>query len=127
MEIIGFGEFLRFYDFYYSEYPDRNNKITNGTLNAVKSLRNACAHNNCIIYNLRKSGTHPTREVTQFVSNIKNISNEERRSKLKIRPVFEITALICLYDMVRNKDYFKNHQMICSVYNFLKKIVDFLA
>lgn len=149
MEIIGFGEFLRFYDFYYSEYPDKNNKITNGTLNAVKSLRNACAHNNCIIYNLRKSGTHPTREVTQFVSNIKNISNEERRSKLKIRPVFEITALICLYDkvafdtvkshrfqelsnlvnvrMVRNKDYFKNHQMICSVYNFLKKIVDFLA
>ncbi len=63
--------------------------------------------------------------------------------------MFEITALICLYDkvafdtvkshryqelsnldngrIVRNKDDFKNHQMICSVYNFLKKIVDFLA
>lgn len=131
-------ELIRYY-FNFNEISD----------NAVKSLRNACAHNNCIIYNLRKSGTHPTREVTQFVSNIKNISNEERRSKLKIRPVFEITALICLYDkvafdtvkshrfqelsnlvnvrMVRNKDYFKNHQMICSVYNFLKKIVDFLA
>lgn len=148
MEIIGFGEFLRFYDFYYSEYPDKNNKITNGTLNAVKSLRNACAHNNCIIYNLRKSGTHPTREVTQFIGNIKTISQEKRKTNLKSRPVFEITSLLCLYDkvafdtiklhrykelntlvnerMVKHKNYFKNQPIICSAYNFLKKTVDFL-
>lgn len=143
MEIIGFGEFLRFYDFYYSEYPDKNNKITNGTLNAVKSLRNACAHNNCVIYNLRKAGTHPTREVTQFIGNIKTISQEERKTNLKSRPVFEITSLLCLYDkvafdtiklhrykelntlvnerMVKHKNYFKNQPIICSAYNFLKK------
>ena len=148
MEIIGFGEFLRFYDFYYSEYPDKNNKITNGTLNAVKSLRNACAHNNCVIYNLRKAGTHPTREVTQFIGNIKTISQEERKTNLKSRPVFEITSLLCLYDkvafdtiklhrykelntlvnerMVKHKNYFKNQPIICSAYNFLKKTVDFL-
>ncbi|RGU84667.1 Abi family protein [Ruminococcus bromii] len=148
MEIIGFGEFLRFYDFYYSEYPDKNNKITNGTLNAVKSLRNACAHNNCVIYNLRKAGTHPTREVTQFIGNIKTISQEERKTNLKSRPVFEITSLLCLYDkvafdtiklhrykelntlvnerMLKHKNYFKNQPIICSAYNFLKKTVDFL-
>ena len=32
-----------------------------------------------------------------------------------------------LIRIVRNKDYFKNHQMICYVYNFLKKIVEYLA
>lgn len=148
MEIIGFGEFLRFYDFYNSAYPKTNNKITNGTLNAVKSLRNACAHNNCIIYNLRKTGTKPTQEVTQFVGNINTISQNERRTKLKSRPIFEIASLLCLYDkvafdtikshrykelnvlvnerMVKHKNYFENQQIICAAYNFLKKIVDFL-
>lgn len=148
MEIIGFGEFIKFYDFYYGNYSGRSrNKI--GVLNAVKSLRNACAHNNCIIHNLRKGYTKPPREISVFVSQINTISKWERVEKLKIRPLFEITSLIYLYDstvpnsvkkhryneldilvndrMLKHADFFKDQQIITASYNFLKKIVDFLT
>lgn len=146
MEIIGFGEFIKFYDCYYEMNPNRRNRT--GVLNAVKSLRNACAHNNCVIHNLRKGYTRPSREISAFVSKIKTISKSERADKLRIRPLFEITSLIYLYDntvtgpvktnryrelkelvnvrMVKHAEYFEEQQIIKASYSFLKKIVDFL-
>lgn len=145
-EIITFGEFIKFYDFYYEYYSVNKNVI--GILNAVKSLRNACAHNNCIIHNLRKGSTRPPKMLSDFIISIDTISKSERQSKLKIRPLFEIVSLICLYDhvvfepvkshryeelrelinnrMLKHADYFKNQQIITASYNFLKKVVDFL-
>lgn len=147
MEIIGFGEFIKFYEAYYEIYPKKKaNKI--GVLNSVKSLRNACAHNNCVIHDLRKGYTHPPREISVFVSKIDTISKSERIEKLKIRPLLEMTSLLYLYEntvphsvkthrykeldnlvnsrMLKHAEYFGDQQIIKASYKFLKKVVDFL-
>lgn len=148
MEIIGFGELVKFLDFYYEAYPDTK-YFSIGVLNSVKSLRNACAHNNCVIHNLRKGYTKPTREISTFISEIEAISKSERKSKLSIRPLYEIVSLLYLYSkivfdpvkkyrlkeveelvcvrMIKHKDYFEDQQIIKASYSFLKKVVDFLV
>lgn len=145
MEIITFGQFLLFYDFYYSQ---KNQNGLMGTLNSVKSLRNACAHNNCVIHNLRKGYTRPSAKISKFIARIKSISKWERQDKLTIRPLYEIVSLLYLYDnvvfdtvkenrykelnwlvnerMIKHADYFKQQQIISASYIFLKKVVDFL-
>ncbi len=144
VEIISFGTFINLYDYYY----DLDAPIQKQLLNPVKSLRNACAHNNCIIYNLRRGSTKPTRKVSQFVASIPDISGDIRRKQLSSQPIFEFCSLLLVYDnivsesikqhrytelsslinerMVRHADYYSNQQLLKSAYNFVRKITDFL-
>ncbi|MFR6456113.1 MAG: Abi family protein [Roseburia faecis] len=50
LEMLTFGDFIKFYEFYYSSrsYP----KLSTPVINLVKSLRNGAAHNNCILADL---------------------------------------------------------------------------
>lgn len=149
VEIISFGEFIKFYDFYYSNSASQNFPIPISLLNPVKSIRNACAHNNCIINNLRSGFTKPGKVVSSFISNISDISKAERKKYLSVRPIFEFICLLIVYDkivsekvkkhryselkdlvynrMCRNKKYYENQQLLKSTYKFLKKVVDFLC
>ena len=146
MEIIGFGDFIKFYKFYYSIQP--NQPIPDSCLNLVKSIRNACAHNNCVIHNLRSGNSRPPFSISKFVGKIKTISKNQRESRLKHRPILELVSLLYVYDsivvdtvkqhrlkeldillndrIIRNKDYFQNQQIFSSTYCFFRKIVDFL-
>lgn len=50
LEMLTFGDFIKFYEFYYSStsFP----KLSTPVINLVKSLRNGAAHNNCILADL---------------------------------------------------------------------------
>lgn len=146
MEIITFGDFTRFYSWYYEAYPKKENY--EGIINSVKSLRNACAHNNCLIHDLRKGYSKPTPQISQFISTIPAITKSERKSLLSVRAMYELTALVYLYskvvfepvkehrlkelqDLIHNRmilhaNYFDKQDIIKSSYKFFKKIVDFL-
>lgn len=144
VEIISFGTFINLYDFYYGlDAP-----IPKQLLNPVKSLRNACAHNNCIINNLRRGSTRPTRKVSQFVSSVPNISGDIRRKYLSAQPIFEFCSLLIVYNdvvsenikkhryvelsnlinerMTKHSDYYSNQQLLSSAYDFIRKITEFL-
>lgn len=144
VEIISFGTFINLYEYYYGD----NSLVQKQLLHPVKSLRNACAHNNCIINNLRRGYTRPTRKVTQFISSIPNIHNDARRKYLSAQPIFEFCSLIVVYDNVVSKDvkrhryeelsnlvndrmtkhseYYESQQLLSSAYNFVKKIIEFV-
>lgn len=146
MEIIGFGDFIKFYTFYYSEQQPYG--VTDNILNLVKSLRNACAHNNCLIHNLRSGNSKPPYTISNFISKIKGISKDVRNKNLRRRPILEMTALLYIYEevvvdtikkhrleelddllknrMLKNRHYFKDQQIVKSTYYFFVKIVDFL-
>ncbi len=146
MEIITFGEFTKLYSMYYELYPQEN--FYDSVLSSIKSLRNACAHNNCIIHNLKKGSTFSTKLVREFVKEIPSITTSERRRFLSSRAIYELTALIYLYSevvfepvkkyrlielynlvngrMIKNSEYFKNQETVKNSYIFFKKIVDFL-
>lgn len=57
VEILSFGDFLRFYEYYYNSRSSL--PISRGVLNCVRTLRNGAAHNTCILDDLRDIGTRP--------------------------------------------------------------------
>jgi len=148
VEVLAFKDFMRFLKFYTGLYPGRMN-VNHKLLNTVRNLRNACAHNNCILTSLRPGATQPTAVVSQRVASIATIAKEERKNKLSCRPLFEVVCLLMEYEtwvseqlrkrrldalkefahgrLVRNEDYFSGNQVISTSVAFLQKIIDNFA
>jgi len=146
MELLSFGSIINFYLYYY-ESRDKPH-IKRSLLNLVRSLRNAAAHNNCIIYDLNKSTSLPPSSISQFVSKIDTISKERRKKGLTSRVILEFVTLMYIYDkcvhgkvkkhrlrelnelinnrMRLNEDYFKSNELLCSAYHFVKQVTDFV-
>lgn len=146
-EIISFGDLIRLFDFYHQTAC--GSSIPKNLINPVKSLRNACAHNNCLLCNLHPQTTIPPKKISQFISRIPTIGKEERIKKLSCRPLFEIVCLLYLYEkivsdrvkvhrfselknliygrMVEKRGFFIKNQILSTSYFFLKKIVDSMA
>ena len=146
MELLSFGSIINFYLYYY-ESRDKP-PIKKSLLNLVRSLRNAAAHNNCIIYDLNKSTSLPPSGISQFVSKIDTISKERRKKGLTSRVILEFVTLMYIYDkcvhgkvkkhrlrelnelinnrMRLNEDYFKSNELLCSAYHFVKQVTDFV-
>ncbi len=143
LEIISFGEFIRFYEFFYEK--NGNCPINKKFLNVVKSLRNACAHNNCLIYNLHSSNAICPLEIRKEVAKLSDISKDMRKNRLSSRFVMEfvtllyvyksvvvskvqskrIKQLVDLYDnrMLRNKEYYAKNDLLISNYKFTYIII----
>lgn len=144
LECLTFGEFLTFYEFYHQQYKIHNKYIK--IINSVKSLRNACAHNNCVLSKLRDKNCRPCCEIAKFVSNINGIGTNTRKTQLSRRVVYETVCLIYIYKnlvpnglrshritelkelftgrMKRHSKYFSSQQTIQATYKFIKKILD---
>ena len=150
LEIITFGDFIKFSKWYISSYL--NIKMSNkdkeyiSELNAVRSLRKACAHNNCLIIDLKEPKVNnPMPSVSLFVSKI--IGSRSRRKRwLSIRPIFEFATLLKVHSevvsdnvkshnideikiffnvrMLKNKPYFENNETIKNAYLFVYEIID---
>jgi abortive infection bacteriophage resistance protein len=93
IEVISFGQYLHFYEFCAKQcsHPSNQNELNFRLylMRTVKDLRNACAHNNCIINDLRAPLPHtfkPNLQVTDALANI-GISKAVRRKHLN-RVVF---------------------------------------
>lgn len=147
LEVLTFGQFVNFYNYFHNYYGIRNKY--SGNINTVKSLRNACAHNNCILANLRPDNSClPDANITKFVSKNTEIGREAREKNLSKRTLFEMVTLLFVYDsfvsndlkkhriqelkelvdirMKKHSEYFSNQQMLIASYDFLKKVIDIL-
>ena len=144
MELLSFGSIINFYLDYYTRKNSPH--IQSQILNLVRSLRNAAAHNNCILYDLNPGTTVPPQAIIKFVKGIPGITTSSRRKRLSSRAILEFVALIYVYDQIvtgkvkkhrfkelddlfnkRMKEkagFFKNNQLINSTYTFLQKIVN---
>lgn len=151
VEVLSFGDLINLCDWYYMKYPDPLIKI--GNYRIVKFLRNAAAHNNCLINNLADNsgaGFSQNREANSFVSSIDGISTGTRTKKMGNRFVHDfVVMLLCfknivssegvkrhqiekLKDLIDNrftlhKEYFDNNMLLVSNYKFVKKVVDKIA
>ncbi len=150
LEIISFGNLIQFAKFYYDHYYDNLPACYKpSVLNPVKSLRNACAHNNCLINNLTTKNAKPLKDISEFASHRLKIASGQRKRCLSLRPMFEVTTLLYLYDtivsekvrkhgidklsrfidgrMCEKASYFKENNTLVQTYNYLKKCVDNLC
>ena len=150
VEVLSFGDLINFCDYYYKNYPTKG--ICIGDLRIVKFLRNACAHNNCLINNLSNNSSSFTksRTVNLQLSKVPGISNPMRIKKMNNRTVHDFVVLLYCFDslvtsnnskkrqleklqnlfserFVVHKEYFANNALLCSNYEFVKKVIDFLV
>lgn len=146
MELLSFGSIINFYLDYYDSRGISH--IPKEVLNLVRSLRNAAAHNNCILSDLNSKTTVSTQVIIDFVKNIEGITKSSRRKKLSSRAVLEFVALIYVYDkfvtgkvrkhrlqelnlfinkrMIEKSGFFRENDLISSTYKFIHHIVTFL-
>lgn len=150
VEILSFGDLLNLCDLYYSKYKS---KINISNYRIVKFLRNAVAHNNCLINNLSDNSGKDfsqNRMANRVVSDIAGISDKVRCKKMGNRFVHDFVVMLCCYNEIvssddvkqhriqalkefmevrctRHRDWFSGNALICSNYEFLKKVVDKFA
>lgn len=144
LELLTFGDFIKFYEFYYSTRSFR--RISFPVINLVKSLRNGAAHNNCIIADLEHGTSRAPGEISRAVKKISSINTNQRQKKLSCRPMLEFVSLLYTYNlivsnqvkyhrikelkslfsdrMVQKKGFFQKNELIKSNYEFACKIID---
>ena len=142
LEMLTFGDFIRFYEFYYSTRT--YTKISSPIINLVKSLRNGVAHNNCILADLAHGTSRAPAEISQTIAKIPSIST--RQKKLSCRPMLEFIALLYTYNLIvsnkvkyhrtrelknlfynrmaEKKAFFQKNELIKSNYEFVRKIIE---
>lgn len=146
LEVISFGTFIDFYDFYLNKYTQNKHPFSS-LFPYVRSLRNACAHNNCILHDmLPNTNTKPNKMIEKYVRAIPTIKKGMRVNKLSNRFNLEFVALLYLFSEIvsdkirekrienlryffktrlqRNMKYFHQNSSICTNFDFFEKVVD---
>lgn len=99
VEIMSFGSLTNFYKFYYNSRGVHC--VSQSVINMVRSLRNAAAHNNCILYDLHPRGSSVQGTLNNFLqARVPSITRAQRTKRLKSRALSEFVALVFLYDRV---------------------------
>ena len=99
LEVISFGTFCYFLRFCSERFRDRDLKNTFYLLMAAKSLRNACAHNNCILNFLGADGGEVRLgyDVAQALGSMPGIGKGQRKSKMKNCRLQQIVTTLYLH------------------------------
>lgn len=149
VELMSFGDLKDLIEFY-ANRTGWTLPIDIQSIDRVRQLRNACAHGNAIINDLKPVSGTPSKSVappfiTSFVINA-GISKTSREKKLSNPRINQIVHLLYVYDILvtsnntrtmrlealnklindripQNKDYFNSNQLLTSTYDFFQKIV----
>lgn len=108
IEIISFGDYLRFYKYCANRWCEKAMIDNYYRMRDVKELRNAAAHNNCIINDITtKATTHNANyALIKSLSAIKKRSNSLHLKKEKVRQIatlFYVSSYTITSDGVKSK------------------------
>lgn len=144
VELISFGDLTHLCAFNYELY--KRKIYDNKFLNAVRDLRNAAAHNNCLIYNLKRENVTISTEIVRFARAAGN-GKDSVNKKLSNRFLNDFVTLLYVYDSIgvspqikyhrlselkelmtsrflQHKEYFIANSVITSSYLFIMNILD---
>lgn len=147
IEVIGFGTFDHFYKFCAERFGDQSMKNDFYLLQCVKTLRNACAHNNCIINDMRagKPEHEPRYAVMKALGAIEGIGTGQRKSKMSNERFQQIVTTLYMHNrlapdivrkhkcatlawlverMNRHLDYYSGNEQVVSGFDFLSKVIN---
>ncbi len=110
IEILSFGDFISLYKFYYKIYNLNRNQNKIDLLMSLKFLRNASAHNNCLLNSLRIPYTHThvnyeseitkTNSLMKALSTVPSIGHSSRKKKMCNPIVHDFVASLFLFNYV---------------------------
>ena len=148
IEIVPFGRLVAFYGFCADRFSDKSMKDTFYRLLTCKEIRNASAHSNCILNNLKaKTAAHSTNAaVTLELMKIKGMNTNFRKNRMSNARIQQVVTLLYTHkDMVesegikrsesedlkkimervdKNYDFYNTNPMIKGTFDFLKLVVD---
>lgn len=148
VELLSFGPFVQLYKLFY----ERNATFKDTGIEylyPVRMIRNAAAHNNCLLNQMRAPYSRtikPSYDLRNRIIKISSVRAETAKAHLQHPTIHDFLALIILYDrvvpeptrskglqevselfhkrMVRNKEYYKKEQSLMASYRFVLKILD---
>lgn len=148
LELISFGRLVSFYGFCANRFQDKKMKNRYFMLKTCKDIRNAAAHSNCIINDLKSGNAqyNARYEVIQELSKGKIASKNIRDKRMSNARVQQIVTLLYVYKkivtskgvqekainrlkmfeerMMRNINFYQENDMIRSNFEFLKLVID---
>ena len=109
LEIITFGELINFFDFYTNTYNLEDKKYI-FILREVNKLRNAVAHNSCVLSELDKKD-NPYRPDTLITNYLKDcgVGKEKRKTKLSNSRIRQITYTLYLFNIIVSSEGVKSN------------------
>lgn len=150
VEILSFGDFANLYSSYYNKYPDK--KSMHNLIFPVKCVRNAAAHNNCLLNSLRRPYKlrRKTMELSNYVASINGIPKALRHKMMGNPVIHDFVCLLFVFDgivssdmikmhtmmelhelvskrFLRNAGYYKDSKEISESYRFIKMVIDHFA
>lgn len=148
IEIVPFGRLVAFYGFCADRFADKLMKDTFYRLLTCKEIRNASAHSNCILNNLKaRTATHRTNNaVTAALMAIEGMNKNFRKNRMSNARIQQVVTLLYTHkDMVesdgikqsegeelkkimdridKNYDYYSTNPMKKRTFDFLKLVID---
>ncbi len=147
LEVITFGELVNFYEFFSNEYK-LDKEIKNVfILREIVKLRNAVAHNSCVLCELEKKDNQysPDYKVINYL-NLCEIKKETRINKLQNSRIRQITYTLYMFNeivtsegikynirkeikkifysrIILHKEYYNNNELLKSIYEYFDKII----
>lgn len=152
IETLTFDEFIKLYSFYYSEsYELTESDTLESALWSSKFLRNAVAHNNCLLNSLKipySAKVKTNISVNSIIAQIPGISKSTRQKKMSNPVINDLISTIYLVDKIitshaikqhiftelhdfihirfkKHEIYFLKNDIIKSTSDFLKKVIDY--
>lgn len=147
LEIIIFGELVNLYEFFSTEYDLKNEKKNVFILREIVKLRNAVAHNSCVLCDLDKKDNtfKPDYKIVSFLNNC-GIRKETRDNKLSNSRIRQITYTLYMFNeivtsigvktnivndinelfyerIISHKEYYNNNELLKSIYAYFDKII----
>ena len=148
LEIVTFGELISFYEFFSKEYNLIVESKNIFILREVGKLRNAVAHNSCVLSELNKKDNifPPDHKITQFLREC-GIEKETRKNKLSNSRIRQITYTLYIFNkivssegikknvrkdinelffgrIIYHKEYYNNNELLKSIYSYFKNIIE---
>lgn len=148
IEIVPFGRLVAFYGFCANRFADKSMKDTFYRLLTCKEIRNASAHSNSILNNLKaKTAVHGTNAaVTSALMAIEGMNTNFRKNRMSNARIQQVVTLLYTHKYMvesegikqseslelqkimdridKNYDYYKTNPMIKGTFDFLKLVVD---
>ena len=148
IEIISFGRLVSLYGFCAERFNDKEMNDNYFRLLTCKEIRNASAHSNCILNDLRaESSTHRTNgSVTTELMRIAGMKPNFRKNRMSNARIQQIVTFLYMHDklvtsegvrsavreelgkvlirMYKNIDYYQDNPQIKNTFDFLKIVID---
>lgn len=151
IEVLSFGDFIKLFTVYDQNNGNRNKGLLS-CLFAVRCLRNAAAHNNCLLNSLRAPYTRSIKAsmyLSRLTSQIPKIKTTTREKKMSNPVIHDFVAMLWVYKevvtspktkehftrelhqlfdvrMKQHADYFNSNENISSAYSFILKVVNYI-